>query len=165
MVRRLRLAGAGADSMRRPMTGERAERFVVFNLRLLASSFAVVGILFVSVPDGVLDVISDLGDAIGDFPRAPETTEQLWLALGFAYMVVITGICVVVQLDVVRYRPLLLVLAAGKAASSLAALGFFVFDEDVFVYLLNFLVDGFLVGAALLLWSLAGRVGRATAPT
>jgi hypothetical protein len=151
--------------MRRPMTGERAERFVVFNLRLLAASFAVVGILFISVPDGILDVISDLGDAIGDFPRAPETTEQLWLALGFAYMVVITGICVVVQLDVVRYRPLLLVLAAGKAASSLAALGFFVFDEDVFIYLLNFLVDGFLVGTALLLWSLAGRVGRATAPT
>ena len=147
------------------MTGERAERFVVFNLRLLAASFAVVGILFISVPDGILDVISDLGNAIGDFPRAPETTEQLWLALGFAYMVVITGICVVVQLDVVRYRPLLLVLAAGKAASSLAALGFFVFDEDVFIYLLNFLVDGFLVGTALLLWSLAGKVGRATAPT
>ena len=58
------------------MTGERAERFVVFNLRLLAASFAVVGILFIAAPDGVLDVISDLGDAIGDFPRAPETTEQ-----------------------------------------------------------------------------------------
>ena len=147
------------------MTGQRAERFVVLNLRLLAATFAVVGTLFIVAPDGVLDVISDLGDAIGDFPRAPDTTEQLWLALGFAYMVVITGICLVVQLDVVRYRPLLLVLAAGKAASSLAALGFFVFDDDVFIYLLNFLVDGFLVGAALLLWSLAGRVGRATAPT
>ena len=112
------------------MTGERAERFVVFNLRLLAASFAVTGILFIAAPDGVLDVISDVGEWFGDFPRAPETTEQLWLALGFAYMVVITGICLVVQADVVRYRPLLLVLAAGKAASSLAALGFFVFDED-----------------------------------
>ena len=140
------------------MTGPRAERFVVGNLRLLAASFAVVGILFISVPDGVLDVISDLGDAIGDFPRAPETTEQLWLALGFAYMVVITGICLVVQLDVVRYRPLLLVLAAGKAASSLAALGFFVFDGDVFIYLLNFLVDGGLVLVALWCWALAGRI-------
>jgi hypothetical protein len=147
------------------MRGERAERFVVFNLRLLAASFAVVGFLFIAFPDGVLDVISDLGDAFGDFPRAPETTEQLWLALGFAYMVVITGICVVVQADVVRYRPLLLVLAAGKAASSLAALGFFVFDEDVFIYLLNFLVDGFLVGVSVLLWSLSGRVGRVAAPT
>jgi hypothetical protein len=143
----------------------RAERFVVFNLRLLAASFAVVGILFIAAPDGVLDVISDLGDAIGDFPRAPETTEQFWLALGFAYMVVITGICVVVQADVVRYRPLLLVLAAGKTASSLAALGFFVFDDDVFVYLLNFVVDGFLVGVSLLLWSVSGRVDRVAAPT
>jgi hypothetical protein len=147
------------------MTGERAERFVVFNLRLLALSFAVVGTLFIAVPDGVLDVISDLGNEIGDFPRAPETTEQLWLALGFAYMVVITGICLVAQADVVRYRPLLLVLAAGKAASSLAALGFFVFDQDVFIYLLNFLVDGFLVGVSLLLWSLSGRVDRVPAPT
>jgi hypothetical protein len=147
------------------MNGESAERFVVLNLRLLAASFAVVGFLFIAMPDGVLDVISDLGDAIGDFPRAPETTEQLWLALGFAYMVVITGICLVAQSDVVRYRPLLLVLAAGKAASSLAALGFFVFDDDVFIYLLNFLVDGFLVGVSLRLWSVSGRVGRVAAPT
>ena len=60
-------------------------------------------------------------------------------------MVVITGICLVAQADVVRYRPLLLVLAVGKAASSLTSLGFYLFDEDVFAYLLNFLVDGSLV--------------------
>jgi hypothetical protein len=140
-----------------PMTGERAERFVVLGLRLLALSFGVVGLLFIVTPDGVLDAISDLGDELGDFTRAPETTEQLWLALGFAYMVVITGICLVVQLDVVRFRPLLLVLAVGKAASSLAALGFYLFDEDVFAYLLNFIVDGALVAVALWLWGLAGR--------
>jgi hypothetical protein len=148
------------------MTGERAERFVVLNLRLLAASFAVVGILFIVTPDGVLDVISDLGDwlPLGQFTRAPETTEQFWLALGFAYMVVIAGICLVVQVDVFRYRPLLLVLAAGKTASSLAALGFYLFDQDVFIYLLNFLVDGFLALLALWLFSLAGRTGRAAAP-
>jgi len=147
------------------MTGERAERFVVLNLRLLAASFALVGLLFIVTPDGVLGALDDLGDLFGDFSPAPETAEQLWLALGFAYMTVITGICLVAQADVVRYRPLLLVLAAGKAASSLAALGFFLFDDDVFAYLLNFLVDGFLVGVALLLWSLAGRVQGAAAPT
>ena len=147
------------------MNGDRAERFVVMNLRLLAASFALVGLLFIVTPDGVLGALDDLGDAVGDFTPAPETAEQLWLALGFAYMTVITGICLVVQADVVRYRPLLLVLAAGKAASSLAALGFFVFDEDVFAYLLNFLVDGFLVGAALLLWGLAGRAAAPAAPT
>src|SRR5262245_19634463 len=101
------------------MSGASAERLVVLELRLLDARFAVVGILFIVAPYGVLDVLSDVGDWFGDFPRAPETTEQLWLALGFAYMVVITGICLVVQTDVVRYRPLLLVLAAGKAASSL----------------------------------------------
>src|SRR5829696_9583242 len=143
------------------MMGEAAERFVVINLRLLAATFAVVGLLFLCAPDGTLSVLTDFGDwlPLGAFAVAPETTEQLWLALGFAYMTVITGICLVVSFDVVRYRPLLLVLAAGKAASSLTALGFYLFDTDVFAYLLNFLVDGFLVGAAVLLWSVAGRVG------
>ena len=143
------------------MRGARAEAFVVLSLRLLAASFAVVGILFIAVPSGVLDTISDLGDAIGSFPRAPHAEEQLWLALAFAYMVVITGICLIAQADVVRYRPLLLVLAAGKTASSLGSLAFFAFDQDVFIYLLNFLVDGFLALLALWLWSLCGRVDRA----
>src|SRR5918996_5923835 len=137
------------------MRGERAERFVVFNLRLLAVTFAVVGFLFIAFPDGVLDVISDLGDEIGDFTRAPDTVERFWLALGFAFMVVIAAICLVAQADVVRYRPFLLVLAAGKTASSLSALGFYLFDQDVFAYLLNFLVDGALVGASLWLYALA----------
>ena len=146
------------------MRGDRAEKFVVLNLRLLAASFAVVGILFIVFQNGVLDVISDLGDEIGGFSRAPHTDEQFWLALGFAYMVVITGICVLAQMDVVRYRALLLVLAVGKTASSLATLGFYLFDDDVFIYLLNFLVDGFLALSALWLWSLAGRVTRPAAP-
>jgi hypothetical protein len=142
------------------MRAERAESFVVLGLRILALSFAVVGLLFIAVPNGVLDAISDLGDELGDFSRAPHGTEQLWLALGFSYMVVITGICLVAQSDVVRYRPLLLVLAVGKAASSLTSLGFYLFDEDVFAYLLNFLVDGSLVLVALWLWSLSGRIDR-----
>lgn len=146
------------------MQGATAERVAVLSLRLLAASFAVVGLLFIAVPNGTLDVLTDIGDVFGDFTPAPHGDQQLWLALGFAYMVVITGICLVVQADVVRFRPLLLVLAAGKAASSLAALGFYLFDADVFAYLLNFLVDGFLTVAALWLWSLAGRVGDTAAP-
>lgn len=146
------------------MRGAKAERFVVLNLRLMAAGFALVGILFIAVPNEVLDTITDLGDSLGDFTAAPHGDEQLWLALAFAYMVVITGICLLAQADVVRYRPLLLVLTAGKAASSLASLAFFLFDQDVFIYLLNFLVDGFLAVAALWLWSLSGRVERPFAP-
>ena len=149
------------------MTGARAERFVVFNLRLLAATFAIVGLLFLIAPDGTLSALTDFGDwlPLGSFSPAPDTVEKFWLALGFAYMVVIAGICVVVQADVVRYRPLLLVLAVGKAASSLSALGFYLFDDDVFIYLLNFIVDGFLVGVSLLLWSVAGRIGAPAAPS
>jgi len=146
------------------MQGPRAERFVVLNLRLLAVTFVVVGLLFIAVPIGVLHVSSDVGEWFGNDSRAPHTQEYLWLALAFAYMVVITGICLVAQADVVRYRPLLLVLAAGKAASSLGSLAFFVIQEEVFIYLLNFLVDGFLAVLSLWLWALAGRVGRPAAP-
>jgi hypothetical protein len=147
------------------VTGAAAERFVVLNLRLLAASFALVGAFFLFAPDGTLEVLDDLGDAIGSFTPAPETTQQLWLSLGFAYMIVITGLCLVVQADVVRFRPLLLVLAAGKAASSLTSLAFYAFDEDVFAYLLNFLVDGSLVGVSLFLYAVAGRIGAPAAPS
>ena len=146
------------------MQGPRAESFVVLSLRLLALTFAVVGILFIAVPSGVLDVISDVGEWFGNETRAPHTEEKLWLALAFAYMTVITAICVLAQTDVVRYRSLLLVLAVGKTASSLASLGFFVFDQQVFIYLLNFLVDGSLVLISLWLWVLAGRIGRPVEP-
>jgi hypothetical protein len=146
------------------MRGPPAERFVVFSLRLLAISFAVVGVLFIAVPNGVLNTISDLGGDLGGFVRAPHGTEQLWLGLAFSYMVVITGICLIAQIDVVRYRPLLLLLAVGKVSSSLSALGFYLFDQHVFIYLLNFLVDGSLVLVALWLWSLIGRVGRPLDP-
>jgi nitric oxide reductase large subunit len=146
------------------MQGPAAERFVVLNLRLLAVSFAVVGILFVAVPSGVLDVVSDFGEWFGNETRAPHTQEYLWLALSFAYMVLITVICLVAQTDVVRYRALIAILAIGKTTSSLTALAFFLIQEHVFIYLLNFLVDGFLAVTCLWLWSLAGRVGRPLDP-
>ena len=148
------------------MTGHAAERFIVWSLRLLAACFAVVGLLFLIRPDGTLAGLDDLGDwlPLGSFAPAPETTEQLWLGLAFAYMTVITGICLVASTDVIRYRPLLLVLAAGKAASSLTALGFYVFDTDVFAYLLNFVVDGGLVVISLVLYALAGRARAPATP-
>jgi hypothetical protein len=145
------------------MTPRRAEAIVVLTMRGLAVGFAVVGALFIAAPDGVLGVLDDVGDALGSFSEAPDTDLKLWLALGFAYMTVITGIALLVSTDVRRYRPLLLVLATGKAASSLAAGAFFVFDEDVFAYLANFVVDLSLVGVALGCWVLAGRV-EARAP-
>ena len=145
------------------MTGERAERFVVLSLRLMAIGFAVTGFFFIAWPDGTLERLTELGGHLGFDTPAPETDERLWLSLGFAYMVVITALALIAQADVVRYRPLLLALAAGKVASSITSLVFFI-QDDVFVYLLNGVVDGSLVGASLLLWSLSGRIGSPAAP-
>jgi hypothetical protein len=145
------------------MTGEKAERFVVLNLRLMAVGFALTGFFFIAWPDGTLARLTEFGDNFGDFAPAPETDERLWLSLGFAYMAVITGLCLVAQADPVRSCPMLLVLAAGKAASSITSLVFY-FQDDVFAYLLNGIVDGLLVGASLLLYSIAGRIGAPAAP-
>jgi hypothetical protein len=145
------------------MTGERAERFVVLNLRLMAIGFAITGFFFIAWPDGTLARLTEFGDNFGDFTPAPETDERLWLSLGFAYMVVITALAWIASTDPIRHQPMLLALAAGKAASSITSLVFFA-QDDVFVYLLNGIVDGSLVGAALLLYVLAGRIGSPAAP-
>ena len=145
------------------LSGEKAERFVVLNLRLLAVGFAITGFFFIAWPDGTLARLTELGHHFGFHTSAPKTEERLWLSLGFAYMVVITAIALIAQSDVVRYRPMLLALAAGKAASSITSLIFFA-EDDVFAYLLNGIVDGSLVFVSLLLWSLAGRVGSPAAP-
>ena len=145
------------------MTGERAERFVVASLRLMAIGFAITGFFFIAWPDGTLARLTELGHHFGFDTTAPATQERLWLSLGFAYMVVITALTLIAQANVVRYRPMLLALAAGKAASSITSLVFFI-EDDVFAYLLNAIVDGSLVGASLLLYVLAGRVGSPAAP-
>jgi hypothetical protein len=145
------------------MSGERAERFVVFNLRLMAVGFAITGFFFIAWPDGTLARLTELGHHFGFHTPAPKTEERLWLSLGFAYMVVITFLAWIASTDVVRYRPMILALAAGKTASSVTSLVFFI-EDDVFVYLLNGIVDGSLVFASVWLWALAGRVGSPAAP-
>jgi hypothetical protein len=138
------------------MSPRGAERYVALTMRGLAITFAVVGILFISTPDGVIETLDDVGDWFGGFSSGPATDEKFWLALAFAYMTVITGLAVVISLDPRRYRPMLLVLAAGKTASSLAAGAFFVFDREVFIYLANFVVDASLAGIALTCFALLG---------
>ena len=133
-------------------------------LRALALTFAVVGVLFVAWPDGTLHRLDQVGNWFGGFAHAPKSHEKLWVALAFAYMIVITGIALVISTDVARHRPMLLVLAAGKAASSLSAGAFYLADAHVFAYLANFVVDLSLVGVALACWVLSARVVEVLAP-
>ena len=132
------------------MTGARAERFVVLNLRLLAVSFAVVGILFIAVPNGVLDVICDLGDALGSFTRAPGDGREV---LAGARLRLHGGDHRDLRGRADRRGPLPAAAAwcsrrarrprRWRRSASTSS------TSDVFIYLLNFLVDGFLAVVAL----------------
>ena len=110
------------------MTGDRAQLFVVWVMRLMALGFLVVGISFILDPDGTILRIDATGGSLGDYSSAPLTGDKLWLALSFAYMMVIAALAWMVQKDVVKNRQLILVLFLAKATSSLAALYFFLFD-------------------------------------
>jgi hypothetical protein len=142
------------------MNARKSELFVVWVMRILAVSFFVVGISFIADPNGTITRIADAGTMLGTFAEAPPTDQKLWLGLAFAYMMVIAAISFVVQLDVVRYRALMLILFIAKASSSLAALAFYLWDQNVFVYLTNFVVDGALAMLALICWKVAGNVTR-----
>jgi hypothetical protein len=145
------------------MNARKSELFVVWVMRILAVSFLVVGISFIADPNGTITRIADAGSMFGTFADAPPTDQKLWLGLAFAYMMVIAAISFVVQLDVARYRPLILILFIAKASSSLAALAFYLWDQNVFVYITNFVVDGALAILALICWKAAGNVSGSRA--
>jgi len=113
--------------------------------RLLAWTFAVVGLIFLVAPNGTVRFINTVGSAFRIFPLAPESELRFWLSLGFAYMALVTVLAWRIADDPRGNRALMPVLAAGKFASSFTCLLFFLFHQPTFLYLLNFLVDGSIV--------------------
>ncbi len=134
-------------------------RYLRLFLRGWSLTFAAVGAIFVLAPNGTIRVINAVGAWFGDFPPAPESELRFWLSLGFAYMVLVTVLAWVASNDPYRRRDLLLILAAGKAASSLSCLAFYLWTEPCFIYLLNFLVDGSIVLQMVPAWAVAGLLG------
>ncbi len=102
--------------------------------------------------------LTELGHHFGFHTAAPKTEERLWLSLGFAYMVVITALAWIAS-DGRGPLPAHAARAGGGQGGLVDRLLVFFIEADVFAYLLNGIVDGLLVFASLLLWSLAGRVG------
>ncbi|MGI8632189.1 MAG: GMC family oxidoreductase N-terminal domain-containing protein [Solirubrobacterales bacterium] len=149
-----------AGARRLILSGPRAERLVRWGLIEMAIAFGTTGLEFLLIPDAVLRSLADVGELFGDFDAPPPSEQKMWLALAFSYMAVITAVSAFAAFDPARQRPLLLVLVVGKLASSLSALAFFVVDQQVFAYLLNFVVDASLVVLAAWLWVVAGRIGR-----
>lgn len=138
------IAPAGVISPRaepgKPVTPSEPAISMIF--RLLAISFAVVGFIFLSVPDGTVRFINAVGQIFGVFQPAPESALRFWLSLGFSYMALVTVLAGLIQSDPRGYRHLMPVLAIGKFCSSFTCLLFFVFSSPAFLYFVNFLVDG-----------------------
>jgi hypothetical protein len=132
----------------------------------LAGTFAVVGIIFLAIPEKVLAAFNWLAAGLG-WPLSTTDGYTLYLALAVGYMYLVTLLAWKIARDPgERIYPLLLVHA--KAASAVICLGLFALQAHYLLYLANFIVDG---AIALFVWRLclapanAGdAVGRTAAP-
>jgi len=116
------------------------ERLIRLTGRLLAGTFAVVGLIFLILPGRVLAAFNRLSAGIG-LPDAPTRGYAFYLALAVAYMYVVTLLAwMMARRPTERVYPWLLVHA--KAASSLLSLLLFAVDQQYLIYLANFVVDG-----------------------
>ncbi|MFQ5665328.1 MAG: hypothetical protein ACE5I7_02735 [Candidatus Binatia bacterium] len=133
--------------------------------RLLAYTFAFVGLLFLLAPNGTVRTINAVGAVFRVFPPAAESDLRFWLSLGFAYMVLVTVLAWRIAADPYAHRTLMPILAAGKCASSVTSLIFFAVHQPAFLYLLNFLVDGSIVGIVLACYVWLGTEEYRSRPT
>lgn len=109
---------------------------------IAAITFAVVGLIFLLIPQQVLVFFNALSDFWG-FPHTPAVGFDFYVILSVAYMYLVT------VLAYLMYRnpeeclfPFLL--AHGKFMSSLLSLAAFVFEQRYLIYICNFIIDGFI---------------------
>jgi hypothetical protein len=118
----------------------------------LAATFAVVGVVFLVIPGGVLAAFNWAGRGLG-LSQSPTHAFTLYLALAVAYMYVVTVLAwQMARHPAVRAYPWVLVQA--KAASALVCIVLFAAQAHYLIYLANFAVDG---AIALFVWGLALR--------
>lgn len=118
----------------------------------LAATFAVVGLIFLTIPTKVLFAFNWLARGIG-WPTSPTDAFTLYLALAIAYMYVVT----VLAWQMARHpdeRVYPWVLVQAKAASALLSLGLFAVHGHYLILLANFVVDA---AIALMVWGLCLR--------
>ena len=123
-----------------PSSGPGAERLYKSVSVFLAVVFAVVGVIFLFVPDGVLSLFNNLSDLLG-MQTAPLQGGGFYLILAVAYMYLVTLLAMLMfRLPENRVYPFILINA--KAASSVLSLLLFIFFHPYLVFLANCVVDG-----------------------
>ena len=128
-----------------------------FSLAMLVV-FCLVGILFLTVPAGVLGLFNSLSAGLG----MSATTTQVsyfYLGLAVAYMALVSALAfLMLRHPMNHYFPLLL--AVGKISSSILSLALFILVQRSLICLTNSVVDGAIGTAAALFAVGIRRAGR-----
>jgi hypothetical protein len=125
---------------------------------VMAVTFAAVGLVFLFLPDGVLEFFNRFSPPLGLSP-APVQPGSFFPILAVAYMYVVT--C----LSWLMYKKpedfiLPLLLAQGKFASSILSLLYFFGRAPYLICLANAFADGFIGALALRLFFLQKKQAR-----
>jgi len=112
--------------------------------------FAATGLLFLGIPDKVLEFFNSLSASFG-FPQSPVSDWSIYLILAVGYMYLVTVLAFLMfQRPQNRYFPLLLIQA--KLLSSILSMALFLIQAHYLVYLTNFSVDGIIGIVVLILY-------------
>lgn len=115
----------------------------------MAVVFAITGLLFLVVPDGILSFFNSISREIG-MKEAPLNGKGFYLILAAGYMYLVTLLAFLMyRYPENKYFPLLL--ANGKLASSCLSLYMFISHQPYLIYLVNFTVDG-MIGSVVLIF-------------
>jgi hypothetical protein len=106
----------------------------------LAVIFGIVGMLFLLIPQRVIDFFNRLSPGLG-FIESPDCGTGFFLVLAVGYMVLVTLLaCLMARHPGNPHFPLLLI--TGKASSSVLSFVMFAIQGPYLVYLVNGIVDG-----------------------
>jgi hypothetical protein len=106
----------------------------------MAGIFAIVGLLFLLIPQGVIDFFNRLSPGLG-FIEMQDRGTGFFLVLAVGYMVLVTLLaCLMARHPANPHFPMLLI--SGKASSSILSIAMFLLLGPYLIYLANGIVDG-----------------------
>jgi hypothetical protein len=113
----------------------------------LAIVFAVVGLIFLIIPNTVLMFFNDISNYLG-MPQSSVQGVNFYLVLAVGYMYLVTLLAYFMY-RCPQDKRLTLLLANGKLASSILSLYFFLMLQPYLIYIINCIIDG-LIGILVL---------------
>jgi hypothetical protein len=122
---------------------EARERRLRIWMKAWAPIFAAGGLGFYLLP-GPITASMNRGARTVGLAESPVDADNLWIVLAASYMALITAISADAALteDPAHRHLLARYLLVGKTASSVGALGYFLFRRRGYAFLANFLLDG-----------------------